>query len=172
MKKSILLSAIIIAALGIFVQGAIAEKMKTHRHSDFSVNLPRDWKELESDDETVVLGSKNGKDRLTISIMRLKPGLSSKETRAYFEKILNIRLAAEKQVVDKDVMLTKPHIVAKETYIYAKYGGYEKSRDRRFIALLTSEKNKLLTFYVESLKTSDNHINTLAAAIFGTIVVK
>ena len=148
-------------------------KMKTYRHADFSVTVPFDWEETKkSNDETVILISKNGKDQITISVMYFKPDIKKEEVKKSFQRYLEARRNAEKTETGGKVVLTDAKVTDNNEYLFTKYGGYEKSRDRRFIALVTAEKGKLLTFYVESLKTSDEHTNTLAAEIFDSVEIK
>ena len=148
-------------------------KMKTYRHSVFSVSVPMDWEEKrESNDETVILNSKNGKDQLTISVMHFKPGTKKEDLKKSFERHLVARHQAEKVEAKGKVMLTDAKINDNGDFLYSKYGGYEKSIDRRFIALVTAEKGKLFTFYVESIGTSDEYTNNIAAEIFNSVEVK
>lgn len=99
------------------------------------------------------------------------PQAAKAEQRKAFERYLEIRLDAEKAEAKGNLMLTKPQVREQEHHLFTKFGGYEKGTDRRFIALITMEKGKLLTFYVESLATSDDHVNALASQIFDGIEV-
>ncbi len=158
---------------GNVAEGGQKQKMKTYGHSAFSVAVPLDWEETpDSNDETIILRSKNGKDQLTISVMYFKPGTKREEVKKSFERYLETRREAERTETKGKAMLTDAKITDKGEYLFTKYGGYEKSSDRRFIALVTAENGKLLTFYVESLRTSDEHTNQLAAEIFNSAEIK
>lgn len=148
-------------------------KMKTFHHSDFSVSVPIDWEETrDSNDETVVLTSQNGKDRLTISVMYFKAGVKNDDIRKSFGNYLEARRKAEISETNGKITLTEAIVNDGGDYLFTKYGGYEKAIDRRFIALITAEKLKLFTFYVESTGTNDSHVNDLAAKTFDSIEVK
>lgn len=148
-------------------------KMKTFRHSDFSVSVPVDWEVArDSSDETVGLVSKNGRDRLTISVMYFKAGVHNEDIKRSFSNYLEARRKAEIAETNGNVMLTDAKVNDGGDYLFTKYGGYEKAVDRRFIALITAEKLKLFTFYVESTGTNDSHVNELAAKVFDSVGIK
>lgn len=148
-------------------------KMKTFLHSDFSVSVPADWEETrDSNDETIVLASQNGKDRLTISVMYFKAGVKKDDIKKSFINYLEARRKAELAETNGKVTLTDAKVNDGGDYLFTKYGGYEKAIDRRFIALITAEKLKLFTFYVESTGANDSYVNDLAAKTFDRIEVK
>jgi hypothetical protein len=172
-----LMITVIMTAIGVSfgapVEGGKIHKMKIFRHSAFSVSVPLDWDEKsESNDETIILSSKDGKDQLTVSVMFFKPGTNKSEIKKSFERYVQARRQAEREEAKGSLMLTDAPINDKGEYLFTKYGGYEKSSDRRFIALVTTENGKLLTFYVESLGTSDDHTNNLASEIFNSAEIK
>lgn len=146
---------------------------KTYRHADFSVRVPFDWEEpTMSTDETVVLESKNKKASMTISVMHIEDGIEKAELKAAFMKFVQTRRNAEKEAATENVFLTEANVVDKGHMLYTKFGGYEKGADRQFIALITAERGKLLTFYIESVETTDGYVNNLAANVFNSIEVK
>ncbi len=104
--------------------------------------------------------------------MYFKAGVKKDDIKKSFINYLEARRKAELAETNGKVTLTDAKVNDGGDYLFTKYGGYEKAIDRRFIALITAEKLKLFTFYVESTGANDSYVNDLAAKTFDRIEVK
>lgn len=133
------------------------------RHKDFDFLIPTDWNFLEgeSQPDNVVFQSPEGNDRLMISILCLDTSMSTEELKTAFERIVEHRRNAEKEIQPAP-NLTNYQITENDGYIYTKWGSWISSEKMRGFTLITLEKNKIYTLFLESFGTNDEHLNKTA----------
>jgi hypothetical protein len=141
-----------------------AVKLYKNEYCQFA--LPEEWPCI-PDPELAIFQSPDQRFRLTISVRPINRGIDNAETGALFSEYVRCRRLSELEVAQKDdVLLTPEQIVDGGGFWYSKYAGIHKSANRRVAALMTIENCKLVTFYVESVGTTDEDFNLLANFVF------
>lgn len=87
------------------------------------------------------------------------------------ERLFRFRRSAEVEVSTdpEGVLHTEEEIVDGGSYLFSKYAGVHGPKERRFVALLTAGNGKMPCFYVESVGTSNEYINSLASGVLWSI---
>jgi hypothetical protein len=148
-------------------------RQQVFNHADFDFLLPIGWGflEKESQPDRVVFQSTTKKDQLMISIFYFNTPLSVDETKSAFEKMVEIRRKAEKEIQPAP-NLTNYQIIENDGCIHSKWGSWSSSEEMRGITLVTLEHNKVYTLFLESYGTNDEYLNKTADMVFENFKTK
>jgi hypothetical protein len=111
-----------------------------------SIAAPTGWREIKKTDQTLILESGDGRQRATLSVMRLGADASFDE----FKKLCDLRMQAErKELSDGFVEPDAPFEGAAGFGMF--FSGSDKKTGRVFSGYLSLEKRDLITLYVEGV---------------------
>jgi hypothetical protein len=127
------------------------------------VRTPAGWTEVKKEDARIALRAPDGKQQVTISIMRFGADASFED----FKRLCQLRLEAEKKdSPDCFVQAEPPHEIKGAFGMF--YSGGFKQSGRVFSGYLSLTKRELVTIYLEGLGIDPKeHLQTFKALVEG-----
>ncbi|GEM_PF-5631702 len=143
------------------------------QHADFTFMAPLDWNvvEKESTKDKFVFQSQDGKSKLTISMLYCDKALKQDEVANLFKTTAENKRKAELEA-KPSMELSDTMVGSGKGYLYAKFAGVDKSHDRSSATLITSEKGKIFTLYLELAGTNKDSVTAISNDIFSNFNVK
>ena len=146
-------------------------EVRTASFEDYNITIPKDWNYIHKPDSAAFV-SKDNRYSLTINVNPYDKNKSSEELSKLFQKFLDIRLEAEKTATNNDIELTPVKINKANHHIYSRFNGYEITPKRFFECLMTAEKGKLVTVYIESFTDDQEYFLNLSGKIINSLEIK
>lgn len=138
----------------------------------FRLRLPGSWSRAYDEAEARwVFSAKSGEECLTVSMLGSSEPMSSEAQRRTLDKLLALRLRAEREVAENPVELSQPTKEESGETKAGRFEGIEQAIDRRFRCLILVTRLTVGTFYYEGTGLPGPEFDSHARAIMNTIML-
>jgi hypothetical protein len=140
--------------------------------SDVSFTCPDGWVKLErSRPDTLLFRDSTGGYQLTVSVMTYKTGTDAKETRAAFDRMVELRIQGEKRELASGEEVKFSEVTPTDAGYSVEFFGEEKAHARRFHGKLIMIRGRVVTAYLEGLARSESEMSATARSLPATVKI-